>query len=163
MLRPLRQFLRLDRQRQRLFLEAWGALGSARLALRSTPFKQLVAELTLHRGPVEAPAVGPEALAEAKRIGWAVRAASGYTPWRSSCLVQVLAAQRMLQQRLLPGAIYIGTSYIGASLEEGPGEGADPATNAGLDAHAWLKCGEAIITGESGHQRYAVVTTFSWV
>lgn len=158
MLRPLRQFLRLDRQRQRLFLEAWGALGSARLALRSTPFKQLVVELTRHRGSVEAPAVGPEALADAKRIGWAVRAASGYTPWRSSCLVQVLAAQRMLQQRLLPGAI-----YIGASLEEGPGEGAKPATNSGLDAHAWLKCGEAYITGESGHQRYAVVTTFSWL
>ena len=157
MLRPLRQFLRLDRQRQRLFLEAWRALGSARLALRSTPFKQLVAELTRRSGPVEAPAVGPEALADAKRIGWAVRAASGYTPWRSSCLVQVLAAQRMLQQRLLPGAI-----YIGASLEEGQGEGARPAASSGLDAHAWLKCGEAFITGESGHHRYAVVTTFSW-
>ena len=157
MLRPLRQFLRLDRQRQRLFLEAWGALGSARLALRATPFKQLVAELTLHRGPVEAPAVGPEASEQARRIGWAVRAAAVYTPWRSSCLVQVLAAQRMLQQRLLPGAI-----YIGASLEQGPGEDASPETNYGLDAHAWLKCGDAFITGESGHERFAVVTAFSW-
>lgn len=158
MLRPLRQFLRLDRQRQRLFLEAWSALGSARLALRSTPFKQMVADLSRHSGPVAAPAVGPEALEQARRIGWAVRAASGYTPWRSSCLVQVLAAQRMLQQRLLPGAI-----YIGASLGEGAGAGANPETNYGLDAHAWLKCGEAFITGESGHQRYAVVTTFSWL
>lgn len=157
MLRPLRQFLRLDRQWQRLFLEAWGALGSARLALRSTPFKQLMADLTLHGGPVEAPAIGQEAQEQARRIGWAVRAAAAYTPWRSSCLVQVLAAQRMLQQRLLPGAI-----YIGASLEEGPGEGANPETNSGLDAHAWLKCGEAFITGESGHERYAVVTAFSW-
>jgi hypothetical protein len=158
LLRPLRQFLRLDRQRQRLFLEAWRALGSTRLALRSTPFKQLVGGLTLHRGPVETTAVGPEALEQARRIGWAVRAATGYTPWRSSCLVQVLAAQRMLQQRLLPGAI-----YIGASLEEGPGEGARSATDSGLEAHAWLKCGELFITGESGHERYAVVSTFSWV
>lgn len=157
MLRPLRQFLRLDRQRQRLFLEAWSALGSVRLALRSTPFKQLVAELTLHRGPVDAPAVGPEALEQARRIGWAVLAAAAYTPWRSSCLVQVLAAQRMLQQRLLPGAI-----YIGALLEEGPGADASPETNYGLDAHAWLKCGDAFISGESGHERYTVVTAFSW-
>lgn len=128
-----------------------------RLALRTTSFKELVAELTLHRGAFDGPAVGPEALDQAQRIGWAVQAAAGYTPWRSSCLVQVLAAQRMLQRRLLPGAI-----YIGALLEEGPGEGADPETNAGLDAHAWLKCGEVFITGESGHERYAVVTAFSW-
>lgn len=158
MLRPVRQFLRLDRQRQRLFLEAWPVLGSVRLALRATPFKQLVADLTLHRGPVDAPAVGPEALEQARLIGWAVRAAAQYAPWRSSCLVQVLAAQRMLQRRLLPGAI-----YIGALLEDGPGEGVGPETNYGLDAHAWLKCGEAVITGESGHERYTVVTAFSWV
>ena len=36
-------------------------------------------------------------------------------------------------------------------------------TDSGLEAHAWLKCGELFITGESGHERYAVVSTFSWV
>jgi hypothetical protein len=153
LLRPLRQFLRLDRQRQRLFLEAWRVLGSVRLDLRSTPFKRLVAGFTLHRGPFAAPAVGPEALEQARRIGWAVRAAARYTPWRSTCLVQVLAAQRMLQQRLLPGAIFIGAAA---------GEGGGLEANAGLNAHAWLKCGEAFITGESGHERYAVVSAFSW-
>ena len=150
MLRPLRQFLRLDRERQRLFLEAWRALASVRLALRFTPFKELVGELTLHRGPVAAPHLGPAALAAAERIGWAVRAAARYAPWRSTCLVQVLAAQRMLQKRLLPGVFYIGAA---------PGEGG----SVGLDAHAWLKCDEAFITGESGHERYAVVSAFSWL
>ena len=153
MLRPLRQFLRLDRERQRLFLEAWRALASLRLALRFTPFKQLVEELTLHRGPVEPRALGPEALAAVERIGWAVRAATRFTPWHSSCLVQVLAAQRMLQKRLLPGVFYIGAA---------PNEAAGAGTNTGLDAHAWLKCGGQFVTGEAGHERYAVVSTFSW-
>jgi len=151
---PLRQFLRLDRERQRLFLEAWWALASVRLALRFTPFKQLVEELTLHRVPVEPPALGPAALAAAGRLGWAVRAAARFTPWRSTCLVQVLAAQRMLQKRLLPGVFYIGAA---------PGEAAGAGKNAGLDAHAWLKCGEACITGEAAHERYTVVSTFSWL
>jgi hypothetical protein len=150
LLRPLRQFLRLDRERQRLFLEAWRALASVRLALRFTPFKQLVQELALHRDPVEPPVLGPEALSVAERIGWAVRAAARYTPWHSTCLVQVLAAQRMLQKRLLPGVFYIGAA---------PGE----VGSVRLDAHAWLKCGEAFITGESGHERYAVVSAFSWL
>jgi hypothetical protein len=149
LLRPLRQFLRLDRERQRLFLEAWWALASVRLALRFTPFKQLVVELTLHRDPVDPPGLGPEALAAVQRIGWAVRAAARFTPWQSTCLVQVLTAQRMLHKRLLPGVFYIGAA---------PGE----AGGVGLHAHAWLKCGGQFVTGEAGHERYAVVSTFGW-
>ena len=149
MLRPLRQFLRLDRTCQRLFLEAWRQLGVVRVGLAFTPFKQLVAELEVHRSAYEPPALNDEALADARRIGWAVSAAARYTPWKCSCLVQVLAAQRMLDRRLLPGALYIGAA---------PGEDASK----GLDAHAWLKCGDTFITGERGHERYAVVSVFSW-
>lgn len=153
MLRPLRQFLRLDRERRQLFLEAWWALAALRLSLCFTSFKQLIEELTLHRGAVEPPALGSEALAAVERIGWAVRAAARFTPWRSTCLVQVLAAQRMLHKRLLPGAFYIGAA---------PGERAGPGANTGLDAHAWLKCGNQFVTGEAGHERYTVVSAFSW-
>lgn len=149
MLRPLRQFLRLDRTCQRLFLEAWRQLAAVRLGLTFSPFKQLVAGLEVHRSPFEPPAMNDEALADARRIGWAVSAAARYTPWKCSCLVQVLAAQRMLDRRLLPGAFYIGAAS---------GE----TQTVGLAAHAWLKCGDTFITGESGHERYAVVSVFSW-
>ena len=88
---------------------------------------------------------------EAREVAWAVAAASRFTPWSSTCLVQVLAAQRLLQQRSIPGAFYIGA----AAGEEG-------ATLAGLEAHAWLRCGEHFITGRSGHERFTVVTAFSW-
>ena len=60
----------------------------------------------------------------------------------------------MLHKRLLPGVIYIGAAA---------GEAGGAGTNAGLDAHAWLKCDEAFITGEAGHERYAVVSAFSWL
>ena len=149
MLRPLRQFLRLDRARQRLFLEAWRQLGAVRLALAFTPFKQFVQGFEVHRDAFEPPAMGSEPLADARCIGWAVNAAARYAPWNCTCLVQVLAAQRMLARRLLPGAFYIGTA---------PGE----AETGGLDAHAWLKCGDTFITGERGHERYVVVSAFSW-
>jgi hypothetical protein len=59
----------------------------------------------------------------------------------------------MLQKRLLPGVFYIGAA---------PGEAGGPGAITGLDAHAWLKSGGQFVTGEAGHERYAVVSTFSW-
>ena len=151
MLKPIRRFFGLDAERRRLFVKAFGRLGSVRLALSRTSFREMIRGLTVHPGEV-APA-DPEAadLRQADAVGWAVRAAARYTPWRSSCLVQVLAAQQMLRERAIPGAFYIGAA---------PGEGGAGAV--GLEAHAWLKCGEQFITGEAGHQRYTVVSTFSW-
>lgn len=151
MLQPVRKFLQLDREHQRLFLQAWVKLAGVRFELRSRSFKELTAGLTLHRPPFEPPGLHDEAMQQARRVGWAVRAASRFTPWQSTCLVQVLAAQQMLQERLLPGAFYIGAV-----------PGAREAGAEGLDAHAWLKCGGRFITGEQGHERYAVVSVFSW-
>jgi hypothetical protein len=151
LLPPVRKFLQLDREHKSLFLQAWSGLAAVRLELRSRSFKELTAGLTLHRPPFEPLGLHAEAMEQAQRIGWAVRAASRYTPWSSTCLVQVLAAQRMLQKRSIPGAFYIGAA---------PGNGAPDKV--GLAAHAWLKCGEQFITGEAGHQHYTVVSTFSW-
>jgi len=150
-LRPVRRFFGLDAGRRRLFLQAFGRLGSVRLALGRTSFRDLIRGLGVHPGQVASPEPAPADLRRAEAVGWAVQSAARYTPWRSSCLVQVLAAQQLLRERAIPGAIYIGA----ASGEKGAG-------TVGLEAHAWLKCGERFITGESGHQRYTVVSTFSW-
>jgi len=151
LLRPLRRFFGLDPERRRLFLQACARLASVRFALRNTPFRQLIAGLAVQPGRVAPAAPGPTDLRQAEAIGWAVRAASRYTPWNSTCLVQVLAAQQMLREKAIPGAFYIGAA---------PGDRDSGAVD--LEAHAWLKCGEQFITGESGHQRYTVVSTFSW-
>ena len=134
-----------------MFLQACVRLGAVRFALRSRSFRQMIEGLSVLPGLVAPPAPAPAGLEQARAIGWAVRAASRYLPWSSTCLVQVLAAQQMLRERAIPGAFYIGAA---------PGEkGAGPV---GLEAHAWLKCGEQFITGEAGHQRYTVVSTFLW-
>jgi hypothetical protein len=151
LLRPVRRFFGLDAGRRRLLLQAFGRLGSVRLALRRTSFREMIRGLGVHPGEVASPELAPADRRRAEDIGWAVRAASRYTPWSSTCLVQVLAAQQLLRERAIPGAFYIGAA---------PGEAGGAAV--GLQAHAWLKCGEQFITGEAGHQRYTVVSTFSW-
>ena len=151
MAKRLRKFLALDSASKRLFIQAYYLLGVLRLAILTSSFKKLVSGLTVHRAAVDQAPLDAGLLATAHRIGWAVRTAACFTPWNSTCLVQVLTAQRLLQE----GGV-AGVFYLGASTE--PGSEADSA----MSAHAWLKCGAEYITGESGHEKFTVVSSFTW-
>jgi hypothetical protein len=75
------------------------------------------------------------------------RACGGRTPWHSACLVQALAGAALLRQRRLPAALYLGVAKA-------------PRQPDAIIAHAWLRCGEVFLTGEAGHQTYAVLSVF---
>ncbi len=151
MLSRLKTFHSLSSGQKRLFLQAWRLLGAMRFAILTRSFKSLVTGLEVHREVLQQAPLDSGDLATAHQIGWAVRTAAQFTPWDSACLVQVLAAQRMLQQRGIAGAFYLGAAT---------GSGEDEAQK--LSAHAWLKCDNEIITGETGNERFTVVSTFSW-
>lgn len=146
----VKKFAGLDWQRKKLFVQAWLLLGYLKLLLRRKPFKKLVAGLEMHREPVGQPPLDPESQEIARSVGWAVRVAANQTPWVSTCLVQVLAAQKMLENRGVAGVFYVGA----ASVRE--------QTSSKFQAHAWLTCNDEVITGEAGHQEYTVVSAFSW-
>ncbi|MBT8039529.1 MAG: lasso peptide biosynthesis B2 protein [Gammaproteobacteria bacterium] len=133
-----------------LFLSAWGQLGRAWWDLRRRPIKDLLAGLAPSNGKQRAPTVSARQLQTANDIGRALRAAAARTPWPSSCLVQVLAAQRMLSARGTGGILYIGADTM------------DEHGTAGFAAHAWLMCGNSFVTGEVGNERYTVVSDFRW-
>ena len=151
MFKKMQKFFALDHDTRRILIQAWRLLGAMRFAILTTSFKRLVARLTVHREAVDQIPLNAESLAAAHNIGWAVRTAARFTPWKSTCLVQVLAAQRMLQQRGIAGAFYLGATT-----------GAEDEKQQTLAAHAWLKCDDDFITGEPGHERFTVVSTFSW-
>ena len=150
MLNKLKTFLSLTPTQKRLFLQAYRLLGAMRFAILTRSFKSLVKGLEMHREAHEQEPLDPGSLAAAHQIGWAVCKAAQFTPWESACLVQVLAAQRMLQQRGIAGAFYLGATTRDV-------EGLDKP----LSAHAWLKCDQDFITGEPGHERFTVVSCFS--
>ena len=66
-------------------------------------------------------------------------------PWECQCLVQAVAGKAMLRRRSMPT-----TLYLGVAKDE----------NARLCAHAWLRCGDVIVTGREGADRFSVVSTF---
>jgi hypothetical protein len=146
----IQKLVQLDAPARALLVQAYWLLCRMRFLLATRTFKSLVSGLQANREPCEQE-FSSGTLAAARQIGWAVETAARYTPWESSCLVQVLAAQRLLARNRISG-----TFYLGALLKE-----ADQS-NRTIDAHAWLQCGDEFITGEAGHERFTVMTSFSW-
>lgn len=130
-----------------LLIEAFILLGIARLALLVLPFKRLAVSLGRHMHESDAQ-VSTADLNLARQVGRAVCSAANYTPWKSVCLPQAVAAQWMLQRRQIAGTLYLGVTK-------------DETTPEKLAAHAWLRCGGFILTGARGHSQFTVVSTFS--
>jgi hypothetical protein len=122
-------------------LEAGGWLALMRAGLWCLPFAWMVRLVGLRPGePLD---TGPySAPAQAAAIGAAVAALAAHTPWPSTCLVQALAAAAMLRRRGLCGVLYLGVQR------------APPR------AHAWLRHGDQILTGQHGHAEFAVIATY---
>ncbi|MEA3303714.1 MAG: lasso peptide biosynthesis B2 protein [Pseudomonadota bacterium] len=148
MLKKLKKFTQLESTQRWLFVEAYARLGMMRAAILSLPFKRMVSSLE-HRQDEVSPRLNSAQMEMALAIGEAVRTAAGNTPWESACLAQTLTAQRMLSNRGIGGMFHLGATMDDTSEEK-------------LKAHAWLLCGKEIITGEAGHEQYAVLSTFSW-
>jgi hypothetical protein len=125
-------------KQQRMDTEALWTLALARLAVSVLKFEQVAAMLG-HFGQEtpKTPVPKPEL---ALAVSWAVQSVAKTVPWRCECLEQALCAKWMLRKRKLPSTLYFGTFYNGH----------------GLEAHAWVRCGLQIITGERGHQQFTI-------
>lgn len=130
---------------RRLFLKAFWLLGLAQSALLVFPFRRIAPFLgqVMCESPGRVPA---ESDVLAARISRAVETAARYTPWESKCLVRAIAVKIMLNRRNIPNTLYLGLANDGEK---------------GLSAHAWIRCGERILTGGPGCERFTVVATFA--
>jgi hypothetical protein len=144
--RVLSRLRRLTRREWGLLLEALLRLGLARAAVLARPFNRIAPSLGVHMATAD-PELTECRRTQARQVGWTVRAIAHRTPWDSNCLAQSIAAKRMLQRRGIPSTLYLGVTK----------DADDPKH---LDAHAWLQCGDEILTGRRGHQRFRVISTF---
>ena len=135
------KFLRLPLSRKVLLLEAWITLGLSRGMVLTLPFRWIAPGLRA-RLPGSVQESGQ---AQARTVGWALRLASKYTPWKSNCLAQAIAAKRMLHRRRLPSTLFLGVKK---------GEQDE------FEAHAWIDFGPITLTGGHDHAGYSVVSSF---
>jgi hypothetical protein len=130
--------------RQRLLLsEALTCLGLTRVATLLLPFRWLIP--LLGRQQYETPTADtPSCLPTLRAVARAIAAASRHAPWENACLVQAVTAKLMLKRRGIPS-----TLYLGVAREDDR-----------LTAHAWLRSGSVVLTGDAGRQRFTVISTF---
>jgi len=138
------RFVRLPARLQRLYLEAAFHLSMAGLTLLVLPFRRIAPRLgvvTHHADPPSA--AGREQ--ELEEIAWALHRAARVLPWRCTCLPKAIAGSRMLGRRGIPYAL-----YLGAAREQ----------DRELIAHAWLRCGDTIVTGGEEMAKFTIVSSF---
>jgi len=130
-----------------LLLEAFVLLAFARILVLILPFKWLAVSLGRHMNE-SGTQVAEADLQHARLIGQAIRSAANNTPWESVCLPQAVAGQWMLKRRHIAATLYLGVAKDENKTEK-------------LAAHAWLRCGDDILTGAKGHRQFTVVGMFS--
>jgi len=133
-----RRFMQLDGADRWLLLRATGWLATARIMLVAMSFERLSARLsaTSDSSGIEP---DPDLL---QRIGFAVAAAANNVPWRSDCFPQTIAARMLLKRFGYASTIHFGVERAGEDV---------------LNGHAWLTCGETVVTGGTDLDRYVEI------
>ncbi len=128
-----------------LALETVFILGFSRLAVILLPFRWIAHFL----GEVnkETPTRTTSFDQTVLRLGKIIKLAAPHTPWKSNCLAQAIAGKIMLTRRHIPSTLYIGVTK-------------DKDHSADLSAHAWLRCGDRMVTGDQNRQDFTIVGRF---
>ena len=145
LIRRVRKFFALSWRDRYLFIKVFGLTGVVRLAIHGLPFRWLAPTLGKH--------MRESALQEditnleiAKHVGLIIEMVSRYTPWESKCLVQAIVGKIILRQCGITNTLYLGVRR-------------DRRQN--IIAHAWLRCGDTILTGNRGITYFRVVSKFA--
>lgn len=133
MLNKIRRARQLSPSEWAALADAAMALLRARIRFARVPVQQLIGDLKARSAAQ--PGVDPMHLADPlqlTRLSWAIGVAAAQVPWRSDCLIQVIAADQMLRRRGHTADFCLGLR----KSEMG-----------NLTAHAWLQCGDVVVTG----------------
>lgn len=138
----LAKFRALSSAEKWTLLHATVWLALARLMLSAMPFRKLAARLSRVQDPAN-DEPDPELLA---RVSFALRTAASTVPWRSDCFPQSIAGRMLLRHHGHSSTIHLGVDRSG--YDE-------------LLGHAWLTCGDTVITGGDDLDRYTEIHRFS--
>ena len=138
-------FWQLGFKKQLMFIEAFILSGIYRFMMSYMPFKYV--KKRLGEPKKESAREEPlEVYRLAKEIRELVLLTCKYTPWESECLIRAMLVQHFLKRKKIATTIYLGVNK-------------DDLNN--MKAHAWLRCGEMIVTGQSQKRYFIQVAYFS--
>jgi len=147
--RRFRALARMPWSDKALALESLAMLAAARLLVKTTPERQLVARMggspvTGGKFPDDSDTnTARSRTTVGARVGASVERVARVTWWRSMCLEKALAGKWMLRRRGIPSTMYVGMARQGSEFV----------------AHAWLVGEGQTLTG-AGKVSYAALAAF---
>lgn len=145
MLVRLVKFIKLDRYERRLFLLACFVSAKCSLITSIYPIRkyaQMLGEMNL-----ESPLIlSKDQEASIVMIRRTILRVNRYTPWKQTCFTKAFTAKILLSRANISSTLYLGVAK-------------DSSNN--LIAHAWLRCGDQIITGREQMSKYTPVAFFT--
>ena len=131
--------MRTIRRATQLTLSDWRYLAQASVELLAARYRfstlspeSILRALQDRSSPVPHEQINRRAAIDVERVSWAITLAARYVPWRSDCLIQVMAADRWLRRHGLCADFHLGVAKD---------------VDGGLKAHAWLCYGGLTVTG----------------
>jgi hypothetical protein len=143
--RCLQRLRKLSWKMNLLLFVSFFLMGLVRCSIIIVPFKYL-SPLLGENNSSTSTEVKHDVLKRAAKIGWCIEKMSRFTPWESKCLVTAMTAQILLRVIGIPSTLYLGMAKD---------------TSNQLIAHAWLRCGNLILTGASVHKDFKMVAQFA--
>lgn len=137
-------FLELSSVDKILIIEALLFLGISRIFLFMFEFKKIAPHLGEHMQK-SLDENRESDRAKAIKVSWAISLMSRHTFWESKCMVQAMTAKMMLKRRRIKSTLYLGVAKNDTR---------------GFIAHAWVSCGDFIVTGAKGMNQFTIVSMF---
>lgn len=144
-LKRISKFHRIPWKMKIMFFIAYMLMGLVRMCVLLLPFR-FIAPILGQKNQTSSLEVSRDTLTKATKIGYIVNTSSRFTPWESKCLVRAITAILLLRLLRIPCTLYLGM-------------GKDASNK--LIAHAWLRCGEVIITGAEESMNFKSVINFA--
>lgn len=130
LMRDAKRALTVPRGSWRILGRATLELAVARVRLRADHSQHLRNAKAARRSPSLQLTIEETRLVE--QVAFTIPRVAQRVPWRADCLVQALAGERWLRHCGIAAQVVIGVNKSGS---------------APLDAHAWLKAGDRVVTG----------------
>jgi hypothetical protein len=124
-----------------LFFEAWIFLSLAKLMILFISFKKIASIIGVPQIETDFENKMGNTVAQ---VQIAVVRGTKYVFFSSKCYDQALATTFMLRRRQIPSTIYFGLNKKESQLS----------------AHAWVRCGQLIISGKQGYDNFTPVAWF---
>lgn len=142
----LKKLLHLKLSDVSLFIQCVYFLSLSKLKIKRTSFKEVAPTLGNLNKDIRNELSNSE-YEIAEKIRLATMRASRVVPFRSVCMDQAMTGVVLLKKHRIPCTLFLGVRK--------------KETGKGLDAHAWVVCGNKIILGGQKSKFYTVTARFT--